>query len=43
MTATSDVYLIPAAGKKKKDAKVWRFAVEYKLGTINLIQIASET
>jgi hypothetical protein len=41
MTATSDVYLIPVAGKKKKDAKMRRFAVGYKLGTINLSQIRS--
>ncbi|KAL3786574.1 hypothetical protein ACHAWO_000728 [Cyclotella atomus] len=40
-SATSDVYLIPAAGKKKKDAKVWRFTVEYKVATINLSQIRS--
>jgi hypothetical protein len=39
-SASSDVYLVPAV-KKNKDAKVWRFTVEYKVATINLSQIKS--
>jgi len=36
-SASSDVYLLP----NKREGKVWRFSIEYKVATINLQQIKS--
>jgi len=38
-SATSDVYLLPS--NKRREGKVWKFSIEYKVATINLRQIKS--
>mmetsp|Transcript_16278 Transcript_16278/g.24633 ORF Transcript_16278/g.24633 Transcript_16278/m.24633 type:complete len:298 (+) Transcript_16278:184-1077(+) len=38
-SATSDVYLLPR--NKRREGKVWKFSIEYKVATINLRQIKS--
>ena len=38
-SATSDVYILPS--KKRRDGKLWKFSIEYKVATINLRQISS--
>ena len=38
-SATSDVYLLPS--NKRREGKVWKFSIEYKVATINLRMISS--
>lgn len=38
-SASSDVYLLPS--NKRKEGKVWKFSIDYKVATINLQQIKS--
>jgi len=38
-SATSDVYLLP--NNNRREGKVWKFSIEYKVATINLSQIST--
>ena len=38
-SATSDVYLLP--NNNRREGKVWKFTIEYKVATINLSQIST--
>lgn len=38
-SATSDVYLLP--NNNRREGKMWKFSIEYKVATINLSQIST--